>query len=58
MSDANVSLESNINIGIGVYKNNLHKKSVFYELMPTDMPLDSDGLELINLLNSKDETNE
>ena len=45
-----------INIGIGVYKNNLYKKSVFYELMPTDMPLDSDGLELINFLNDKDET--
>ena len=54
--NTNLTSQSNVNIGIRVYKNNSYNKSVFYELMPTDMPLDSDGLELINLLNSKDET--
>lgn len=54
--NTNLTSQSNVNIGIRVYKNNSYNKSVFYELMPTDMPLVSDGLELINLLNSKDET--
>ena len=54
--NTNLTSQSNVNIGIRVYKNNSYNKSVFYELMPTDMPLYSDGIELINLSNDKDET--
>lgn len=43
-------------INIGVYKENPYKKLVFYELTPSDKELTSNVLELINLLNSKDET--
>lgn len=45
-------------INIGVYKEKPYKKLVFYELTPSDKELTSNGLELINLLNSKDETDE
>ena len=43
-------------INIGVYKEKPYKKLAFYELVPSDKKLTSSGLELINLLNSKDET--
>ena len=45
-------------INIGVYKEKLYKKLSFCELTPSDKELTSGGLELINLLNSKDETDE
>ena len=43
-------------ISIGVYKNNPYEKSILYQLIPSSMELEPDGLELINFLNSKDET--
>lgn len=43
-------------INIGIYKEKPYKKLAFYELTPSDKELTSNGLELINLLNSKDET--
>ena len=43
-------------INIGVYKEKPYKKLAFYELTPSDKELTSAGLLLINLLNSKDET--
>lgn len=43
-------------INIRVYKEKPYKKLAFYELAPSDKELTSSGLELINLLNSKDET--
>ena len=45
-------------INIGVYKEKPYKKLAFCELTPSDKELPSGGLELINLLNSKDETDE
>ena len=45
-------------INIGVYRNNPYKKTNLYPLMQTDRELASTGLELINFLNSKDETDE
>ena len=45
-------------INIGVYKEKPYKKLAFCELTPSDKELTSGGLELINLLNSKDETDE
>ena len=41
---------------IGVYRNNPYKKSNLCRLIPSSMDLTTTGLELINLLNSKDET--
>ena len=43
-------------VDIRVYKNNPYKTSKKSYLMTSDMPLTSYALELINLLNSKDET--
>ena len=57
ISNKNVYLQSYINIGIGIYKNDSYKKPNLYQLMPYNTPLTSYGLELINLLNNKDETN-
>ena len=45
-------------INIGIYRNNPYKKTNLYSLMQTDGELASTGLELINFLNSKDETDE
>ena len=52
----NINMSSAPYINIGVYKNNPYKKANLYALMPSDKELTSGGLELINLLNSKDET--
>ena len=52
----NINMSSAPYINIGVYKNNPYKKANLYALMPSDRELTSGGLELINLLNSKDET--
>ena len=41
---------------IGVYRNNPYKKSNLCRLISSSMDLTTTGLELINLLNSKDET--
>ena len=41
---------------IGVYRNNPYEKSILYQLIPSSMELEPDGLELINFLNSQDET--
>ena len=43
-------------INIGVYKNNPYEKSNLCRLIPSSMELTSEGLKIINLLNSKDET--
>ena len=43
-------------IDIRVYKNNPYKTSKKFHLMPSDKPLTSYALDIINLLNSKDET--
>ena len=43
---------------IGVYRNNPYKKSNLCRLTPSSTDLTTTGLELINLLNSKDETDE
>ena len=45
-------------INIGVYKEKPYKKLAFCELTPSDKELPSGGLELINLLNSNDGTDE
>ena len=45
-------------INIGIYRNNPYKKTNLYPLMQTDRELASTGLELINFLNSKHETDE
>ena len=45
-------------INIGIYRNNPYKKTKIYPLMQTDREFASEGLELINFLNSKDETDE
>ena len=45
-------------IDIRVYRNNPYKKTKIYPLMQTDREFASEGLELINFLNSKDETDE
>ena len=45
-------------IDIRVYRNNPYKKTKIYTLMQTDREFASEGLELINFLNSKDETDE
>ena len=54
----NIVRSSLPSIDIRVYKKNPYKKSIIYELMPSNKELTSDGLELINFLNSKDETDE
>ena len=54
----NIVRSSLPSIDIRVYKKNPYKKSILYELMPSNKELTSDGLELIKFLNSKDETNE
>ena len=41
---------------IGVYRNNPYKKSNLCRLIPSSMDLTTTGLELINFLNDKDET--
>ena len=43
-------------IDIRVYRNNPYKKTKIYPLMQNDREFASEGLELINFLNSKDET--
>ena len=45
-------------IDIRVYRNNPYKKTKIYPLMQTDREFASEGLELINFLNSKNETDE
>ena len=52
------TMETEPYIIIGVYRNNPYKKTNLYPLMQTDRELASTGLELINFLNSKDETDE
>ena len=52
--DINIDITPRINIG--VYKEKPYKKSVFYELVPSDRHVTTTGLELIKFLNSKDET--
>ena len=54
----NINKSSTPYINIEVYKNNPYKKPILYQLMPSDVALTPTGLELINLLNSKDETDE
>ena len=54
MFDINIDITPRINIG--VYKEKPYKKSVFYELVPSDRHVTTTGLELIKFLNSKDET--
>ena len=54
MFDINIDVTPRINIGI--YKENPYKKTVLYPLMQSNKELTSQGSELINLLNSKDET--
>ena len=49
-------MRSPLYINIGIYRNNPYKKTNLYPLMQTDRELTSDGLELINFLNDKDET--
>ena len=56
--DSNLYMDLTTYINIGVYKENPYKKANLYPLMPYDKELTSGGLLLINLLNSKDETNE
>ena len=43
-------------INIGIYKENPYKKTNLYPLMNSNIKLASTGLELINFLNSNDET--
>ena len=45
-------------INIGIYRNNPYKKTNIYPLMQSDEELTSHASELINFLNSKDETDE
>ena len=45
-------------IGIRVYKNNPYKYSKRADLMPSNTKLDKFALDIINFLNSKDETDE
>ena len=52
----NINKRTTSYINIGVYRDNPHKKTILYELSPSDVALTPTGLELINLLNSKDET--
>ena len=54
----NITKRATSYINIGVYKDNPHKKTILYELSPSDTALTPTGLELINFLNSKDETDE
>ena len=54
----NINKRTTSYINIGVYRDNPHKKTILYELSPSDVALTPTGLELINLLNSKDETDE
>ena len=52
----NINMRSPLYINIGIYRNNPYKKTNLYPLMQTDSELASTGLELINFLNNKDET--
>ena len=54
----NINMCSPLYINIGIYRNNPYKKTNLYPLMQTDGELASTGLELINFLNNKDETDE
>ena len=54
----NINMCSPLHINIGLYRTNPYKRANMYPLMQTDSELTSDGLELINFLNSKDETDE
>ena len=54
----NINIDSAPYINIGVYKEKPYKKLAFCELTPSDKELTSGGLELINLLNSNDGTDE
>ena len=54
----NINMRSPLYINIGIYRNNPYKKTKIYPLMQTDREFASEGLELINFLNSKDETDE
>ena len=54
----NINMRSPLYINIGIYRNNPYKKTNLYPLMQTDGELASTGLELINFLNNKDETDE
>ena len=52
----NIDIGSIQYINIGVYKNNPYEKTNLYHLMPSYMKTTSSILDIINLLNSKDET--
>ena len=52
----NIDIGSIQYINIGVYKNNPYEKTNLYHLMPSYMETTSSILDIINLLNSKDET--
>ena len=52
------TMETEPYIIIGVYRNNPYKKSNLCRLTPSSTDLTTTGLELINLLNSKYETDE
>ena len=52
------TMETEPYIIIGVYRNNPYKKSNLCRLIPSSTDLTTTGLELINLLNSKYETDE
>ena len=52
------AMETEPYIIIGVYRNNPYKKSNLCRLIPSSTDLTTTGLELINLLNSKYETDE
>ena len=54
----NINMRSPLYINIGIDRNNPYKKTNLYPLMQTDGELASTGLELINFLNNKDETDE
>ena len=52
----NINMRSPLYINIGIYRNNPYKKTNLYHLMPSYMETTSSILDIINLLNSKDET--
>ena len=53
---SNISMGPVPYINIGIYRNNPYKKTNIYPLMQSDEELTSHASELINFLNSKDET--